>query len=106
MKQDSISRRKFIRNSSATLALAAFQADRVSFLRSLAPRRVALIGSGWYGTSDLLRLIQVAPVEVVAVCDVDKNQLNKAIQRVSERQSNRKKSLGYTDYRRLLSEQK
>ena len=34
-------------------------------------KRVALIGSGWYGKVDLLRLIQVAPVEVVALCDVD-----------------------------------
>ncbi len=33
--------------------------------------RVGLIGTGWYGKVDLLRLIQVAPVEVVGLCDVD-----------------------------------
>src|ERR1700694_3267206 len=38
-------------------------------------RRVGLIGCGWYGKCDLFRLIQVAPVEVVSLCDVDKNML-------------------------------
>jgi hypothetical protein len=33
-------------------------------------RRVGLIGTGWYGKIDLLRLIQVEPVEVVSLCDV------------------------------------
>ena len=39
------------------------------------PLRVGLIGCGWYGKCDLLRLIQVAPVEVVSLCDVDKKML-------------------------------
>ena len=34
------------------------------------PLRVALIGCGWYGKTDLFHLIQVAPVEVVGLCDV------------------------------------
>ena len=38
-------------------------------------KRVGLIGCGWYGKADLFRLIQVAPVEVVSLCDVDKNML-------------------------------
>ena len=42
------------------------------------PKRVGLIGSGWYGKCDLLRLIQVAPVEVVSLCDVDKRMLAEA----------------------------
>ena len=41
-------------------------------------KRVGLIGSGWYGKCDLLRLIQVAPVEVVSLCDVDKRMLAEA----------------------------
>jgi len=36
--------------------------------------RVGLIGCGWYGKSDLWRLIQVSPVEVVSLCDVDTQQ--------------------------------
>ena len=41
-------------------------------------RRVGLIGTGWYGKSALLRLLQVAPVEVVSLCDVDSRMLNEA----------------------------
>lgn len=49
------------------------------------PRRVGLIGCGWYGKCDLFRLIQVAPVEVVSLCDVDKNMLTQAAGRVADR---------------------
>ena len=45
--------------------------------------RVGLIGAGWYGKADLLRLIQVSPVEVVSVCDVDKKMLSDAADRLS-----------------------
>jgi hypothetical protein len=34
-------------------------------------RRVGIIGPGWYGKSDLLRMVQVSPIEVVSMCDVD-----------------------------------
>ena len=67
---------------------------------------VALIGTGWYGKSDLFRLMQVAPVEVVALCDVDKNLLNEAADMVGQRQPKSKRPQLYGDYRKLLSEQK
>src|SRR5262249_26401263 len=101
----SMHRREFIRNSSAALTLAAIKAKGLDFLWDAPPRRVALIGTGWYGKSDLFRLIQVAPVEVVALCDVDKHQLNAAADLVNERQQNHKRPALYGDYRRLLSEQ-
>ena len=47
-------------------------------------KRVGLIGSGWYGKSDLFRLIQVAPVEVVSLCDVDKQMLAEAADLVAD----------------------
>jgi hypothetical protein len=50
-----MNRRRFLQVSTAGLALAAAQAQEKR-------RRVALIGSGWYGKCDLLRLIQVEPV--------------------------------------------
>ena len=40
--------------------------------------KVGLIGCGWYGKCDLLRLIQVEPVEVVAMCDVDSKMLSES----------------------------
>ena len=66
-------RRQFIRNTSAALALAALKTHGLDIGTAASNRRVALIGTGWYGKSDLFRLIQVAPVEVVALCDVDKH---------------------------------
>ena len=108
MSQHNFNRRQFIRGTSAALALASLQANGMGFLVSPAakPRRVALIGTGWYGKSDLFRLIQVAPVEVVGLCDPDKHQLAKAAEMVSQRQSNHKKPAMYGDYRKLLAEQK
>jgi predicted dehydrogenase len=65
-------------------------------------RRVGLIGCGWYGKIDLLRLIQVAPVEVVSLCDVDKQMLAEAADIVASRQLSKKKPRTYSDYREML----
>src|SRR5437899_3607604 len=67
-------------------------------------KRVGLIGSGWYGKCDLLRLIQVAPVEVVSLCDVDKRMLNDAADMVATRQLSKKRPRTYGDYREMLKE--
>jgi predicted dehydrogenase len=66
--------------------------------------RVGLIGSGWYGKSDLFRLIQVAPVEVVSLCDPDKRMLAGAAELVAQRQRSKKTPRTYTDYRQMLKE--
>ncbi|MBM3999221.1 MAG: hypothetical protein FJ297_06725 [Planctomycetes bacterium] len=68
------------------------------------PRRVGLIGCGWYGKSDSLRLIQVAPVDVVSLCDVDRRMLDDAVELVASRQASRAKPRAYADYRRMLEE--
>ena len=65
-------------------------------------KRVALIGSGWYGKIDLFRLIQVAPVEVVALCDVDSTMLSEAADEVAKRQKSGRRPKTYADYRTLL----
>ena len=67
-------------------------------------KRVALIGAGWYGKIDLFRLIQVAPVEVVALCDVDSTMLSEAADMVAKRQKSGKRPKTYGDYRKLLKE--
>ena len=66
--------------------------------------RVGLIGCGWYGKVDLFRLIQVSPVEVVSLCDVDRNMLAEAIEMVASRQASKKKPRGFSDYRTMLAE--
>ncbi|MEP7108491.1 MAG: Gfo/Idh/MocA family oxidoreductase [Ferruginibacter sp.] len=101
-----LDRRKFIRGASATLALAALRAHGMYIPASAPARRVALIGTGWYGKSDLFRLMQVAPVEVLAICDVDRHQLEKAAGMIAARQQNKGQPKLYNDYRELLAENK
>ncbi|QJW97805.1 Gfo/Idh/MocA family protein [Frigoriglobus tundricola] len=68
------------------------------------PIRAGLIGSGWYGKCDLLRLMQVAPTEVVSLCDVDKNMLAAAADLIAARAKTDKKPRTYTDYKEMLKE--
>lgn len=68
------------------------------------PRRVGLIGTGWYGKIDLLRLIQVEPVEVVSLCDVDSKMLDAAGDLVASRQKSGKKPQLFHDYRDMLKQ--
>ena len=104
MHNFNINRRHFLKNSAASLALAAMGPQGLDIIFREDPLRVGLIGTGWYGKSDLFRLIQVAPVEVVSLCDVDKNQLTEAADLVSQRQKSGKKPRIYADYRKMLAE--
>jgi predicted dehydrogenase len=93
-----MNRRQFL-NLAPALALSqvpAYAQDK--------PRRVGMIGCGWYGKSDLFRLIQVAPVEVVSLCDVDSTMLANAATMVSERQRSHKNPRVFSDYRKMLAE--
>jgi len=97
-----MNRREFLGAGAAGLALS--QAAEAAFA-DRSPR-VGLIGCGWYGKVDLLRLIQVAPapVEVVSLCDVDKHQLAAAADIVASRQKSKKKPRTFGDYREMLKE--
>ena len=101
-----ISRRRFLQSASAFAAMAAFPSLGASAIDLVngKPKRVGLIGSGWYGKSDLWRLIQVAPVDVVSICDVDKRMLAGAVEIASQRQKSKKSPKGYGDYRVMLKE--
>ena len=101
-----ISRRRFLQSASAFAAMAAFPSLGASAIDLVngKPKRVGLIGSGWYGKSDLWRLIQVAPVDVVSICDVDMRMLAGAVEIASQRQKSKKSPKGYGDYRVMLKE--
>ncbi|MCL4796220.1 MAG: Gfo/Idh/MocA family oxidoreductase [Bryobacteraceae bacterium] len=74
--------------------------------RSLAqsrPKRVAVIGPGWYGKCDLFRLMQVEPVEVVALADPDSQMLAGAAKAIAERAQAKKPPATYKDYRDMLA---
>jgi hypothetical protein len=98
-----IHRRRFLEVSSASLALSTLGAYGLELVHQK-PCRVGLIGAGWYGKSDLFRLIQVAPVEVVSVCDVDEKMLAEAAEMISQRQKSGRSRALYGDYREMLKE--
>ncbi len=99
-----INRRRFLQTASASLALSTLGPSGLDIIYQDPPMRVGVIGTGWYGKNDIFRLIQVAPVEVVSICDVDKNMLAEAATLIGQRQKSGKKPRTYTDHRALLAE--
>src|SRR5690606_36509789 len=99
-----LNRRTFIQGAGAALTLSALQAKGLAAGSVPTVKRVGLIGAGWYGKSDLFRLIQVRDVDVVALCDVDRNHLEEAGRLVSRRQVSGKVPALYTDYRKMLAD--
>ena len=98
-----MNRRQFLHTTAGALILPAF-------LRGQSPKplRTGLIGCGWYGKADLLRLVQVSshdtPIEVVSLCDVDRRMLSEAADLVAVRQASHKKPRTFADYRKMLAE--
>src|SRR6516225_8447815 len=99
-----MNRRQFLKTSTALFALSAASYVPTTFAAEK-PRRVGLIGAGWYGKSDLWRLVQVAPVEIVALCDPDQHMLAEAVEIAGQRQKSAKPPRTYRDYRQMLKEQ-
>src|SRR5215470_6022692 len=97
-----MNRRRFLQLSAAGLAFSSLGGFAAEFADT--KKRVGLIGSGWYGKCDLFRLVQVAPVEIVSLCDVDKRMVADAAEQVAARQASRKKPRTYADYREMLRE--
>jgi predicted dehydrogenase len=99
-----ISRRRFLQTAAGGLALSTLGAYGADVVQK--PRRVGLIGAGWYGKSDLWRLVQVAPVDIVALCDPDKHMLAGAVEIAAQRQRSKKAPRTFTDYREMLKQEK
>src|SRR5437588_3029744 len=99
-----MNRRHFLRTAGAAgIALGATRAFADEPAAGM-NKRVGLIGCGWYGKIDLTRLIQVAPVEVVSLCDVDRNMLARAADIVAAKQESKKKPRTFHDWRDMLKE--
>jgi len=96
-------RRDFLKKSAAAVAVSGFPRYAEQLIGGK-PKRVGMIGTGWYGKSDLLRLVQIAPVDVVSLCDVDSKMVADAAELVSTRQASKKKPRTYSDYRAMLKE--
>lgn len=96
-----MNRRNFIHMAAlggATLATSHGQQPKPA-----AGLRVGVIGCGWYGKNDVFRLIQVAPVEVLSLCDVDSRMLDEAATMVATRQVSKKVPEKFRDYREMLA---
>src|SRR5438046_10067327 len=99
-----MNRRQFLKQSSAAVvALSAVSYTPTTFAAEKT-RRVGLIGAGWYGKSDLWRLVQVAPVEIVSICDPDKHMLAEAVEIAGQRVKSSKPPRTYNYYRELLKQ--
>lgn len=98
-----MNRRDVLKTGAAGFALSTIGAHVAAGAEEKA-YRVGLIGAGWYGKNDLFRLIQVAPVEVLAICDVDQHQASDAAAVVAQRQKSKKSPRTYGDYRKMLKD--
>ena len=89
-----MNRRDFI-SLAAAPALGAQPGDKY---------RTALVGSGWWGMNILTCAMEAGQSTVVALCDVDQNQLKPAVERVVKLSGDQPAT--YTDYRELLAKEK
>ncbi|WP_182867498.1 Gfo/Idh/MocA family protein [Rhodopirellula sp. JC639] len=95
-------RRKFI--AASTLAASAVASRHAYAAAGDKKRRVGLIGCGWYGKCDLLQLMNIEPVEVVSLCDVDSNLLDECADLIASRQVSKKRPRTYGQYTDMLAE--
>lgn len=89
-------RRAFLKSSTA-LALAPWALPRFPVRSPLATLRVACIGVGGMGGSDLASVAACRNVQIVALCDVDQNNLDAAAKAHPGAKT-------FTDWRRLFDE--
>lgn len=66
--------------------------------------RTALIGSGWWGGNICREAMASGECEIVAVCDVDPSQLDKAVAEIQKLSGNQPKR--HRDFRELLAQEK
>src|SRR3954451_9264642 len=95
-------RREFLKQGAAALAVSRL--PRYVEQPADTRKRFWVIGTGWYGKSYLLGMVQVAPVNVVSLCDVDKRMVSEAADLVATRQASKQKPRIYSDYRAMLRE--
>src|SRR5262245_37544656 len=67
-------------------------------------KTLALVGAGWWGTHILTHALADGRVKVVALCDVDQNQLKKCSDAIGKLTSDTPRTYG--DYRELLEREK
>ena len=92
-------RRQFLQ-STAAAGLALSATGLLSAAETKKPR-VGVIGCGWFGMVDLMRLMEVEKVEVAGLCDVDQEMLEQKVEEVKKKDDTQKPKT-YTDFREML----
>ncbi len=106
------SRRRFIKNTALVSGGSAFlpivsSAGFTYFKNKILPNdqlNIGAIGINGMGWSNLMSAIKVPGVNVVALCDVDKNVLDKRMAELSKMNIDTSKVKTYGDYRKLLDQ--
>jgi predicted dehydrogenase len=98
-----MNRRNFIHTSATSLAFSALPI-LPALSHQVKQYKTALVGSGWWGTNILRCAIQAGESKVVALCDVDENQLKKCREEVGKLTADQPKI--YRDYREMLAKEK
>jgi len=98
-----MNRRRLLQAGAASLLLGGLDFGALAAAAEKT-KRVGLIGAGWYGKSDLWRLMQVTPIEIVSMCDPDKKMLAGAVEIAAERQPKAKPPRLFNDYREMLKD--
>ncbi|MDB5208657.1 MAG: iolG 4 [Flavisolibacter sp.] len=106
------SRRKFVQTSASFvgggLLLSAFSNPAFAiFKNKVSPSdqlNIGVIGISGMGWSDVKAAIKIPGVNLVAICDVDKNALDKRMGELAALKVDAAKVKTYNDYRRLLDD--
>jgi len=97
-------RRNFIRTASLFAAGSVLPIDAIANARMRIPPsdkiQVALVGGNSMGYNDLASFLKNPEVECVAVCDIDRNVLNRVSDNIAKLDRPRPKL--YIDYRKML----
>ena len=98
----SLNRRQFIRTTTAA-GIAISGAPFVHATPKAKKYRTALIGSGWWGMNILEEAMAAGNTKVVALCDVDSDNLELAAEQVEDMSGDKPKT--YKDFRELLDKE-
>ncbi len=103
------SRRSFLQQSSALAAGSLFLSsfDERLFSRGAAPSdqiNIGVVGLNGMGWADLSSALKLPGVHVVALCDVDKNVLDKRMKDLADMKVDTSRIRIYSDYRKLLEQ--
>ena len=95
-------RRQFLTAASLTTG-AVLSHPFITYARQ-SKYKLALIGSGWWGTNILREALRHGECRLTALCDADENQLKKCLEEAQKMTSDR--PAVYKDYRELLRKEK